>query len=166
MRSKLYFVCERSPRKPIACNINIPWGASSPPDPLDLALWRQGPRPRRSHCGKGPWQRTQKREKQREKGQSKERRHKGIHKHRWRGRRPHYLCFWQRAKYAAPFMCLLFLLCPFSLCFSLFCVHCQGPLPQWDLRGLGHWRQSARSRGSGGLEPPGNVEYDKFYVFS
>ena len=68
---------------------DIPWGASSPPDPLDLALWRQGPRPRRSHCGKGPWQRTQKREKQREKGQSKERRHKGIHKHGGGAKRRH-----------------------------------------------------------------------------
>ena len=34
----------------------------------------------------------------------------------------------------------------------LFCVRCEGALPEWDLRGMGLWPQSAGSRGSGGLE--------------
>ena len=67
-------------------------------------------------------------------------------------KRRRHVCGGERSE--VTFICLLSLLCPFSLCFSLFCVRCQGPLPQWDLRGLGPWRQSARSRGSGGLEAP------------
>ena len=109
---------------------NIPWGASSPPDPLDLCTkqWKTNKEKRR-HINGGALR---------------------APPHTWKRRFAPLPCMWFH-------LCLLSLLCPFSLCFSLFCVRCQGPLPQWDLRGLGPWRQSARSRGSGGLEAPQGI---------
>ena len=56
-------------------------------------------------------------------------------------------------------------------------VHCfvrwKGALPGWDLCGMGPWRQSARSRGSGRLEAPQGISpripdspnSEKTYVF-